>query len=145
MDDLDKLAAARGQGAQPTPRRVREVPSKLLRSAIAWTVFVALVVFLPMPVFIAVVGGFATPLMVAAGAFDSATSADAMGLWRVLLPLAAIVIYVLPCWGVTRLIVWAMRPLRDLYAILATLVVVIALFRAAHLPIFGLGHNSMPS
>lgn len=36
-----------------------------------------------------------------------------------------------------------MRPLRDGYAILATLV--IALFGAAHLPIFGLGHNAMPT
>jgi hypothetical protein len=145
MDDLDKLAATRTHDPKPSPRSVREGRSKRVRSVAAWTLFTALLAFLPAPVFLAVVGGFATPLMVVAAAPEVVVVGGEMRMLGVLLAVAAIALYTLPCWGVTRLLVWAMRPLSDGAALLATLVVVAALFGAAHLPIFGLGHNSMPS
>jgi hypothetical protein len=149
MDDLEKLAAARDRAPEPPKRygamifariqRNSEMISARIHSVNAWVIFVALIAFLPVPFFFFVVAGFLTPLLVVILVVTFASEGEVVT--RALIATVAIGIYVLPCWGITRLLARGMRALSGGYAIVAMLLIVTLLFGTACLDIYGLGHH----
>jgi hypothetical protein len=128
--------------------------SARIRSVVAWVNFVALIAFLPVPVIFFVVSGIATPLLVMIYVTQIATQAGISNTGSLfatvgifvsgwLLATVAAVIYMLPCWGITRLLARGMRALPSAYAISATMIIVTLLIGMGRLKIYGMGHNTI--
>lgn len=141
MDDLETYAAAREKTVSAQAESAQKSPRT--RKTIAWLIFLSFVAFLPLPVYAIVAAGFTTAMFVVLPALLYVLEGEPITLIGFALALVLIGLYLLPCWGLTRLVMFCLRSWRDAYAVIVCIFIVGAMtWVGASAKILGVAHNT---